>query len=110
MIGVEKLYSGNAYSLMALTVSNKCLVKDFIEKLNEPEKKKILRLLTRTADNGLYTNEEKFRKMKTPRRRDSGVSLGRKTIILYKSPLAPLFQRGNLEETPQQRLWGIKKK
>ncbi len=64
MIGIEKLYLGKAYSLIALTVSDKCLVKDFIEKLNEPEKKKILRLLTRTADNGLYTNEEKFRKIK----------------------------------------------
>ncbi len=63
MIGVENLYPGKTYSLMALTVNEKCLVKDFIEKLNEPDKKKILRLLTRTADNGLYTNEEKFRKI-----------------------------------------------
>src|SRR4030042_3292911 len=45
--------------------------------------------------------------MKTPRCRDSGVSLG-KLFLILKSPLAPLFQSG-VEDTPQQRLWGIEK-
>jgi hypothetical protein len=45
--------------------------------------------------------------MKTPRCRDSGVSLG-KLFLILKSPLAPLFQSG-VKETPQQRLWGIEK-
>jgi phage-related protein len=64
MIGIEKVFSGRIYNIFALNVSGKCLVQDFIENLDEYEKKKILRLLTRTADNGLYTNEEKFRKIK----------------------------------------------
>jgi phage-related protein len=64
MIGIEKVFSGRIYNIFALNVSGKCLVQDFIENLDEYEKKKILRLLTITADNGLYTNEEKFRKIK----------------------------------------------
>ncbi len=43
--------------------------------------------------------------MKTPRRRDSGVSLGR--FINFKNPPLPPFSKVGLEETPQQRLWGI---
>jgi glycosyltransferase involved in cell wall biosynthesis len=44
-------------------------------------------------------------KMKTPRRRDGGVSLGR--FINFKNPPLPPFYKVGLEETPQQRLWGI---
>jgi len=43
--------------------------------------------------------------MKTPRRRDSGVSLGR--FISFKNPPLPPFPKVGLAETPQQRLWGI---
>jgi hypothetical protein len=43
--------------------------------------------------------------MKTPRRRDSGVSLGR--FISFKNPPLPPFSKVGLAETPQQRLWGI---
>jgi hypothetical protein len=43
--------------------------------------------------------------MKTPRRRDGGVSLGR--FINFKNPPLPPFSKVGLEETPQQRLWGI---
>ena len=43
--------------------------------------------------------------MKTPRRRDSGVSLGR--FINFNNPPLPPFSKVGLEETPQQRLWGI---
>ena len=64
MIEVEKFYSGRIYNILALNVSGKCLVQNFINKLDESDKKKTLRLLTRTADNGLYINEEKFRKIK----------------------------------------------
>jgi hypothetical protein len=43
--------------------------------------------------------------MKTPRRRHSGVSLGR--FISFKNPPLPPFFKVGLAETPQQRLWGI---
>jgi len=43
--------------------------------------------------------------MKTPRRRDSGVSLDRS--INFNNPPLPPFSKVGLEETPQQRLWGI---
>jgi hypothetical protein len=43
--------------------------------------------------------------LKTPRRRDSGVSLGR--FINFRNPPLPPFSKVGLEETPQQRLWGI---
>ena len=43
--------------------------------------------------------------MKTPRRRDSGVSLGR--FISFKNPPLPPSSKVGLAETPQQRLWGI---
>jgi hypothetical protein len=45
--------------------------------------------------------------MKTPRRRDSGVSLGR--FISFKNPHLPPFSKVGLEETSQQRPWGIEK-
>jgi len=41
----------------------------------------------------------------TPRRRDSGVSLGR--FINFNNPPLPPFSKVGLEETPQQRLRGI---
>lgn len=64
MIGTEIFYSGNFYTMLALNISGRCLIQDFIGKLNESDKKKTLRLLTRTADHGLFANEEKFRKIK----------------------------------------------
>lgn len=64
MIGIENFYSGKIYTMMALNISGRCLIQDFIGRLNESDKKKTLRLLTRTADHGLFTNEEKFKKIK----------------------------------------------
>lgn len=64
MVGIERFYSGKIYTMLALKMGGKCLVQDFIDELNESDKKKTLRLLTRSADNGLFTNEEKFRKIK----------------------------------------------
>ena len=48
----------------------------------------------------LYTDSNE-----TPRRRDSGVSLGR--FINFNNPPLPPFSKVGVEETPQQRLRGI---
>jgi hypothetical protein len=44
--------------------------------------------------------------VKAPRRRDGGVSLGKKNYY-SKNPPSPPFFKGDHEETPQQKLWGI---
>ena len=57
------------------------------------------------TDNSFVAKENNKKEMKTPRRRDGGVSIGR--FINSANPPLPPFSKVGLEVTPQQRLWGI---
>lgn len=63
MMTIKKLYEGKEYHIYAICGGNKCFVQEFIEKLNDKDKKKIIALLKRSADSGIPRNEEKFKKL-----------------------------------------------
>jgi len=64
MIDSEIIYRGRCFAISGITVKGKCLAQEFIEDLEEPDEKKLVALLRRTADNGLPRNKEKFKHLK----------------------------------------------
>ncbi len=64
MIDSEIIYRGRCFTISGITVKGICLVQEFIEGLNEPDKQKVLALLQRSADNGPPKNKEKFNHLK----------------------------------------------
>lgn len=63
MVKLNWLYSDIKFDIFAIEVDGQCLVKDFIEGLQATDKKKLLKLLSSTAQNGIYSNEQKFKKL-----------------------------------------------
>ena len=61
MVSINKLISGNKYDIYAVAKNQECLVQEFIDELQEADRKKIVALLKRAADHGLPINSEKFR-------------------------------------------------
>ena len=57
------VYRGKQYDISSVIHSGKSQVKEFIDGLPQSEQKKIVALLRRTADHGILSNEEKFRKL-----------------------------------------------
>jgi len=41
MMTIKKLYEGKEYHIYAICGGNKCFVQEFIEKLNDKDKKKL---------------------------------------------------------------------
>ena len=64
MIDTEQIYRGRKHSIHGLVVNGKCRIKDFVEGLEESDKKKVSALLKRSADFGLPKNPEKFKSLK----------------------------------------------
>ncbi|HEC98661.1 MAG TPA: type II toxin-antitoxin system RelE/ParE family toxin [Nitrospirae bacterium] len=64
MIDTGQIYKGRKHAIHGLVVNGKCRIIDFIEGLEEPDKKKVIALLKRTADLGLPKNTEKFKSLK----------------------------------------------
>ena len=63
MADAEKLISGRSYDIYAITVQGNCLVKEFIDSLEDPDQKKVMALLERAAEHGPPNNIEKFKKL-----------------------------------------------
>jgi mRNA-degrading endonuclease RelE of RelBE toxin-antitoxin system len=63
MLKLRKLYSDRQFDIYAIDVDDRCFVEDFIKGLQESARKKIVRLLSNTAKNGTFKNEEKFKKL-----------------------------------------------
>lgn len=55
------LTQGKARTITAITRNGDCLVQDFIEALDVSNKKKILRQIKDTADNGPHPSRERFK-------------------------------------------------
>ncbi len=64
MIDIELLCNGRKHAIHGLVVNGKCLTKDFVEGLEESDRKKVIALLKRAADFGLPKNTEKFKSLK----------------------------------------------
>ena len=60
MISKEIVYEGKQFTIWAITINGKCIVRDFIDGLVESEKKKVITLLQRAGDYGPPSNKEKF--------------------------------------------------
>lgn len=61
---IELLVTGQAFSLYVLTEKNICPVMDFVENLALRDKKQLIALFHRVANNGPPHNEEKFKKLR----------------------------------------------
>lgn len=60
---VTKLLSGPVFSIYAIGIEGECLARDYIFSLDEKNEKQIFFLLKSISENGLPTNEEKFRSL-----------------------------------------------
>lgn len=60
---IEILHTGAKFQICAIIENGQCLVKDFIDSLNESSQKKIMALLKYAAENGPPINKEKFQKL-----------------------------------------------
>jgi len=60
-VKLTKFASGTRFTVYGLVVNNKCLAQEFIDSLQESDKKKIVALIGRIIDRGLPVNERKFR-------------------------------------------------
>ncbi len=63
MIEIKVILEGKKYNISAIVENGRCYFKNFFEGLIESEKKKLVALLKRTADEGVPHNNEKFRKL-----------------------------------------------
>ena len=63
MLKTKLLYSDRLFDIFAIEVNGECFVKNFVNGLQESDRKKFVRLLTSTAQNGLPLNTEKFKKL-----------------------------------------------
>lgn len=63
MITAKEIYKGKIYTIFAIYEGEKCFVREFIDKFKEEDKKKVLKLLQRSADVGIPKNKEKFKKL-----------------------------------------------
>lgn len=61
MVSVDKLCEGREFTIYAIVENNHCFIREFIEKLQVIDQKRIMALLKRCADFGLPKNTEKFR-------------------------------------------------
>ncbi|GBD99036.1 hypothetical protein BMS3Abin07_01067 [bacterium BMS3Abin07] len=64
MIGKKLIYEGSACRLYGITVRGRCLVREFIEGLQESDRNKVVALLQRAAGYGSPRNEEKFKHLR----------------------------------------------
>lgn len=60
MIESEIIYRGRCFTISGITVNGRCFAQEFIEDLDEPDKKKFIALLQKSADEGPPKNREKF--------------------------------------------------
>ena len=63
MVKSETLLVGKFFKIQAIIENDRCYFKEFYDGLNESDKKKILALLKRIAEEGPINNEEKFKKL-----------------------------------------------
>lgn len=61
MVDIEKLLDGKELILYALVVNKKCLIRDFINSLEDQDKKQVTNLLKQRADRFHIHNEQQFR-------------------------------------------------
>lgn len=55
--------SGLGFSLYALTKNNECPIRDFVSRLEKKDQKQVFALFKFILENGLPTNEERFRSL-----------------------------------------------
>ncbi len=60
-MAIELLRSGEALNLYALVVNEKCLIRDFINSLENRSKKQVFKLIEQRADRLNLFDEQKFR-------------------------------------------------
>ena len=63
MFNIEVLRYGEAITLHALVVNNKCLIRDFINDLEDSDKKQVVSLLQQRADRLDIHNQQHFRSL-----------------------------------------------
>lgn len=63
MLKAKLLYSDRLFDIFAIEVNDNCFIENFITRLQESDRKKIAKLLSSTAKNGLPQNTEKFKKL-----------------------------------------------
>ena len=63
MLKAKLLYSDRLFYIFAIELNDNCFVENFINGLQESDKKKFAKLLSNTAKHGLPKNEEKFKKL-----------------------------------------------
>ena len=60
-MAIELLRSGEALNLYALVVNGKCLIRDFINSLENRSKRQVVKLLEQRANHLALFDEQKFR-------------------------------------------------
>ncbi|MCX5905343.1 MAG: type II toxin-antitoxin system RelE/ParE family toxin [Proteobacteria bacterium] len=63
MINADRIYVGAKYDLYQITNHGKSPLEDFFKSLTKENKNKIIALLQSTADHGLPSNTEKYKKL-----------------------------------------------
>lgn len=63
MVEVVEIFAGKKFVICMLVSKGRPLFKDFVNSLEDSEKKKVFALIERTAEEGPPTNEEKFKKV-----------------------------------------------
>jgi len=62
---IRTIFSGRRFDICEIAVRNRHRVTEFIDSLEETDQKKIIALLSYTAENGTSGNPEKFRKLES---------------------------------------------
>ena len=63
MVEVVEIFSGKKFVICMLVSNGRPLFKDFMDSLEDSERKKVFALIERTAEEGPPLNEEKFKKV-----------------------------------------------
>jgi len=58
---ITRLYTGRAFDIYGLVMDGVCLVREYIDSLNEEELKRVLVLLNRICEHGPPNNKRKYR-------------------------------------------------
>ena len=63
-MGLALILEGKVFNIWAMTHENRCPVKEFIDRLETSDQRKVIALFDRLANHGILNNEEKFHKLK----------------------------------------------
>jgi mRNA-degrading endonuclease RelE of RelBE toxin-antitoxin system len=58
------LRRGSSLSIEVIVCGERCYVREYLDGLQPPERKKLFRLLETSAENGTPSNKQKFRRLK----------------------------------------------